>query len=46
MPILSNENIFGIDLYKVGIGRQVEEYFEELVAGKGAIRRTLVKYLD
>ena len=46
MPILSNENIFGIDLYKVGIGRQVEQYFEELVAGKGAIRRTLVKYLD
>ena len=46
MPILSNENIFGVDLYKVGLGKQVEEYFEELSAGVGAVRRTLVKYLD
>ncbi|HCW52509.1 MAG TPA: mannitol dehydrogenase family protein [Clostridium sp.] len=46
MPILSNENIFGIDLYKVGLGKQVEEYFEELTSGVGAVRRTLKKYLN
>jgi len=46
MPILSNENIFGIDLYKVGLGKEIEEYFKELIAGPGAVRKTLVKYLD
>ncbi|NME82153.1 mannitol dehydrogenase family protein [Clostridium sp. SM-530-WT-3G] len=46
MPILSNENIFGIDLYRVGLAKQVEEYFEELISGIGAVRRTLIKYLD
>lgn len=45
MDILSNKNIFGVDLYSVGLGKQVEEYFEELVAEKGAVRRTLKKYL-
>lgn len=44
-PILSNKNIFGVDLYEVGLGRLVEEYFNELIAEKGAIRKTLAKYL-
>lgn len=44
-PILSNENIFGVNLYDVGLGERVEEYFEELVASKGAVRETLKKYL-
>lgn len=44
-PILSNTAIFGVNLYEVGLGETVENYFEELVASKGAIRGTLKKYV-
>lgn len=44
-PVLSNSKIFGVDLYSVGLGEKVEAYFEELIAGKGAVRATLRKYL-
>lgn len=44
-PILSNESIFGVDLYKVGLGERIENYFAELVSGKGAVRETLKKYV-
>lgn len=44
-PILSNANIFGIDLYEAGIGEKIEEYFKEEIAGTGAVRATLRKYL-
>lgn len=44
-PILSNNKIFGVDLYEVGIGNLVESYFTELVAGPGAVRKTLKKYV-
>lgn len=44
-PILSNATIFGIDLYEAGLGQIVENYFEELVASKGAVRETLKKYV-
>jgi len=37
--------IFGIDLYKTGLGEKVENIFLELMNGKGAVRKTLVKYL-
>jgi fructuronate reductase len=40
-PILSNEVIFGCDLYKAGIGEKVEEYVREMLEGPGAVRRTL-----
>ncbi|WP_432630931.1 mannitol dehydrogenase family protein [Brotaphodocola sp.] len=43
--ILSNANIFGIDLYEAGIGEKVEEMFKEEIAGTGAVRATLKKYL-
>lgn len=43
--ILSNENIFGIDLYKAGIGEKVESMFKEEITGVGAVRATLKKYL-
>ena len=42
-PILSNENIFGIDLYKAGIGEKIEGIFKEEIAGPGAVRETLKK---
>ncbi len=44
-PILSNANIFGSDLYKAGLGEKIEAMFKEELAGKGAVRATLHKYV-
>lgn len=44
-PILSNEEIFGLNLYNVGLGEKIENYFGELISGAGAVRSTLEKYL-
>ena len=44
-PILSNERIFGVNLYDAGIGAKVEAIFRDEVAGLGAVRATLKKYL-
>ena len=44
--ILSNENIFFIDLYKAGIGEKIEEIFREEIAGVGAVRKTIRKYVS
>ena len=43
-PILSNADIFGVNLYDVGLGGKVEGYFAELNAGPGAVAATLKKY--
>ncbi len=43
--ILSNKNIFGIDLYEAGLGEKIEGYFKELIAGKHAVRDVLKKYV-
>jgi fructuronate reductase len=45
-PILSNEKIFAVDLYQVGLGDKIEGMFYELIKGKGAVRATLQKYLN
>lgn len=45
-PLLSNANIFGIDLYEAGLGEFIEQLFIELIKGSGAVRATLIKYLD
>lgn len=44
-PILSNPEIFGVNLYSVFLGEKIEGYFTELVAGTGAVRNTLKKHL-
>lgn len=44
-PILSNEEIFGVNLYEAGLGELVEQYFTEMLAGKGAVLATLQKYV-
>ena len=44
-PILSNAHIFGTDLYQAGIGEKIEGFFAEELAGPGAVRATLKKYL-
>ncbi|MCL2093180.1 MAG: mannitol dehydrogenase family protein [Treponema sp.] len=43
-PIFSDARIFAVDLYQAGLGEKAEAYFEELVAGPGAVKRTLEKY--
>ena len=45
-PYLSNESIFGIDLYKAGLGEKIESYFAEMIAGPGAALRTIEKYIN
>lgn len=45
-PFLSNNVIFGLDLVEAGLGEKIENMFLELIKGKGAVRKTLVKYLD
>ena len=45
-PMFSNARIFGVDLYEAGLGELAEGYFAELVAGPGAVRATLRKYLN
>ncbi len=43
--ILKDKTIFGVDLYEVGLADRVCGYFNELIAGAGAVRATLVKYV-
>ena len=40
-PLLKRAEIFGVDLYKAGLGQKVEAYFEKLTAGTGAVRNVL-----
>ncbi len=44
--VLSNQSIFGVDLYEIGLGVKIEDLFIELIKGTGAVRNTLVKYLS
>ena len=43
-PVLENAEIFGVNLYEVGMAELVCRYFREMLAGKGAVRSTLEKY--
>ena len=43
--LLSNESIWGVDLFAVGLADLVKAYFKELTAGPGAVKATLEKYL-
>ena len=41
----ANAVLFGSDLKAAGLGEKIEGYLSELLAGPGAVRATLVKYL-
>ena len=43
--LFSRADIFGVDLYRCGLGAKAEGMFAEMSAGKGAIRATVDKYL-
>jgi fructuronate reductase len=40
-PILSNPAYFGVNLYEAGLGEKVENLFTQMLAGPGAVRKTL-----
>lgn len=44
-PILSNKQIFGVNLYEAGMAEKITGYFAEMVSGVGAVRKTLKKYV-
>ena len=44
-PILSNADIFGVDLYEHNLADKVEGYLKEFLQGNGAITATLQKYI-
>ena len=43
--LYSRKDVFGIDLYSVGLGERIEGMAAELFAGTGAVRKTLHKYV-
>lgn len=40
-PLLSDSKIFGVDLYEVGLAEKVTEYFKEMAASFGGVKKTL-----
>jgi fructuronate reductase len=44
--LLSNGGIFGLDLYQAGLGGRIESCLAELLAGPGAVRKTLHTYVN
>lgn len=44
-PILSNERIFFVDIYTTGLGEKIETMFREMLAGPGAVKATVHKYV-
>ena len=42
--LYSRADVFGVDLYAVGLGEKIEAMAKELFAGPGAVRKTLHKY--
>lgn len=44
--LYARTDVFGVDIYALGIGEQVEGMVKELYAGTGAVRKTLHKYVS
>lgn len=44
-PILSNQELFGVDLYEIGLGSKIENYFKQMLSGIGAVQKTLENWL-
>ena len=44
-PILSNESIFFTDLYADGLGEKIEQMLREMIAGPGAVKETVRRYM-
>ena len=44
--LYSRTDVFGVDVYAMGLGEQIEGMVRELYAGPGAVRKTLHKYVE
>ena len=44
-PVLSNESIFFTDLYADGLGEKIEQMLKEMIAGPGAVKETIHRYM-
>ena len=44
--ILSNENVFYVNLYEAGLGEKIEGMFREMIAGPGATLVTVKKWMQ
>lgn len=44
--LYSRQDVFGVDLYQVGLGEKIEGMVAELYAGPGTVRKTLHKYVS
>lgn len=40
-PILSNERIFGANLYEIGLAEKTESCFKKMLCGKGSVKKVL-----
>ncbi len=40
-PILSNQKIYGVDLYALGLADRIVALFNRMIAGKGAVAKTI-----
>lgn len=43
--LYSRRDVFGVDLYEIGLGERIEEMTAQLYAGHGAVRKTLREYV-
>jgi fructuronate reductase len=44
--ILTNKSVFGSDLVEIGMAEKIEKMFTEMLAGPGAVRKTLHSYVS
>ena len=44
--LFSREDLFGVDLYRYGLGKKAEDMFAEMSRGVGCIRTVLERYLQ
>lgn len=45
-PILSNKNIFGVNLYDTVLAKKIESYFKEMIENTGSVEKCLSKYIQ
>lgn len=45
-PLISDEKIFGVNLYEAGMAQTVCNYLAEMLEGPGAVRKTLERYVQ
>ena len=44
--LYARTDVFGVDVYALGLGEKIEGMVAELYAGPGAVRKTLHKYVS